>query len=166
MTTKAKKCITIQRPQIRDAYSPKNPVYARTGGPSRTKQSFAKETDLNYLMDRYKKTGQVPAVNNRQPQYGYAPAVDFQEALELVQDAKTMFSELPASVRQGFDNDPAKLLAFVEDPANGPEQYAAKGLTEAPADETPPVYPTAAATPGEPYKGSDTPPVSNPPKGD
>lgn len=157
-----KKPVT-KRPQIRDAFSPKVPVYARQGGPSKTKQSFKDETDINKLMDRYAKTGQVPAVNNRQPQYGYAPSADFQEALELVQNAKTMFSELPSKVRQNFDNDPAKLLAFVENPENGPEQYAAAGLTEAPADENPPVYPTAAATPGEPYRGSDTPPVAGPP---
>lgn len=157
---------TLQRPQIRDAFTPINRVYARQGGPSKTKQSFQDETDINKLMERYAKTGQVPAQNNRLPQYGYAPSTDFMEALQLVQDAKTMFSELPSKVRQNFDNDPAKLLAFVEDPSNGPEEYALAGLTVASPDENPPVYPTAAATPGEPYKGSDTPPVPQRPTGD
>lgn len=160
MTTKVKN--TFKRPQIRDAFSPKNRVVPPQGGPSYTKQSFAKETDINFLMERYKKTGQVPATDNRVPEYGYAPSQDFQEALEIVQNARTMFSELPSQVRQGFDNDPVKLLAFVEDPANGPEEFAAKGLTTAPVEEVPPVYPTAASLPGEPYRGSETPPVSNP----
>lgn len=158
------KKMTPKRPTIRSAYSEKLIVNARQGGPSRTKQSFKNETDLNFLVDRYKKTGQVPASVNRESKYGYAPSLDFQEALELVQNARTMFSELPAAVRQNFENNPANLLAFVENSDNGPEQYAAMGLTEAPDTEAPPVYPTAAATPGEPYQGSDSPPVSNPEK--
>jgi len=117
-------------PRIRNAYSPKVKVPARKGGPSRTKQSFKKETDLNYLIARYQKTGQLPRISDRKPQFGYAPSVDFQEALELVETAKSNFNSLPSHVRERFHNDPATFLSFVENPENA-DKFAEYGLESA-----------------------------------
>ena len=88
--------------------------------------------------------------------YGYFPAVDYQEAVDLVFRAQEMFSELPGSVRENFANDPAALLAFVEDANNGPAEFEAMGLKVAEPSENPPVQPTAtnprALDPGDQYQ--------------
>ena len=134
---------------VRSGLSSRVRVLASVGKRSLTKQSHKKETDINFLMKRYQKTGQVPASSNRRPMHGYFPAVDFMEAVSLVESAREMFSELPSDVRANFDNDPAALLAFVEDPANA-DRFAEMGLKEAQAAEDVPVQPTASSPPAAP----------------
>jgi len=137
MVNKIKKLEEPALPQIRNCFSPRVQVAARIGGASRTKQSFKKETDLNYLIARYQKTGQLPRMPERTPQFGYAPSVDFQEALQLVESAKNNFQQLPSHVRERFQNDPASFLAFVENPENAPK-FAEYGLAEAKTPANPP----------------------------
>lgn len=80
--------------------------------PSMTRQEFAVDCDINAIMARYEKTGQLP-VNGRQPMY-----VDFtqlpstlMEHVAFLDEAQKAFMSLPAVVRKEFDNDP---VAFVE----------------------------------------------------
>lgn len=84
----------------------------------RTKQSFKDECDINVLMKRYEDTGSLEHVNKRVALYRDVTAENFQDAMELLANARGAFMDLPASVRDRFDNDPAKMLAFVEDPDN------------------------------------------------
>lgn len=104
-------------------------------GPGRTKQAFKDECDINQIMARYKKTGAITHYARYQGEYGFAPAVDFREALETVRRGGEMFSELPADVRRRFDNDPAKFLEFVQEPANAAEM-ADLGLREPKRDDS------------------------------
>lgn len=92
-----------------------------------TKQEFKDECDINIIMKRYEKTGVLEFVNKNEPQYVDVTGQDFQDAMQLIADARTLFEELPASVRLRFDNDPAKLLDFVHDDSNQAEA-AALGL--------------------------------------
>lgn len=88
--------------------------------PSRTRQEFAKECDINSLMSQYERTGIVSHVNSREPMYldlGDG-MYDLRTALDIVRDASLAFNSLPAVVRREFDNDPVKFIAFAEDPAN------------------------------------------------
>lgn len=87
----------------------------------RTKQSFKDECDINVILRRYAATGQLDHLNLRTPLYGEIQPVDFQQAMGLVVEARAMFQALPAEVRDRFQNDPAKLLAFVSDEKNRPE---------------------------------------------
>lgn len=82
--------------------------------PSRTKQSFRDETDVNRIMARYMQTGMISHLNPREPNYGVAPSIDFREAMEIVRNTQTQFMELPASIREQVNNDPAQFLEFVE----------------------------------------------------
>jgi len=83
--------------------------------PSRVQQQFAKETDINEIMRKYKKTGLITHVNQYQAMYGdFISAPDFQDAQQAIADANQMFSELPAEMRDRFGNDPVKFLDFVQ----------------------------------------------------
>lgn len=95
---------------------------------NRTKQAPKRECDINFIIDRYQRTGMVEHVNRYQATYGDAPSADFREALELVKSASKMFADLPSKVRARFEHDPAQFLAFCEDPANR-EEAELLGLT-------------------------------------
>lgn len=48
----------------------------------------------------------------------YSGSNDFHEAQNIIANAKGQFEELPANIRDKFDNDPFKMLQFVENPEN------------------------------------------------
>lgn len=93
--------------------------------PSRTKQSFAEEADINFLMDRFLRTGYLPSVEELggpQPMFGdFSEGVSYMDALERVRAAEEGFLQLDAKVRDRFRNDPAELLEFLSDPGNREE---------------------------------------------
>lgn len=111
--------------KVRGPYSPRRRVSvdcsASAANPGRTKQSFRDECDINVLMRRYQETGVLDFVQKREPQYGDVTGVDFRESMELVAEASEAFNELPSSLRDRFQNDPAKFLDFVSDKKNLPE---------------------------------------------
>lgn len=84
--------------------------------PSLTKQAPAQETDINYIVNRYLKVGQMPMPES-EPQFGYVPSIDLQEAFEMVMNAEQGFADLPAKVRAAYQNDPLMLLQAMEDPS-------------------------------------------------
>lgn len=100
------------------AYSPKLKVTISFPAQGRTKQSFKAECDINTIMAKYQSTGQMPQLNLGNPQYEDTTGYDFQEAAQLVASAKSQFNELPSSLRNRFENDPAKFLNFTSNPNN------------------------------------------------
>lgn len=86
-----------------------------------TRQEFADECNINVIMRQYALTGQTPLLNERTPQYLDVTGQDFQTAMDLVANAKTLFNELPSAIRNRFNNDPAAFLDFANDPRNVPE---------------------------------------------
>lgn len=119
--------------------------------PTMTQQEFKDECDVNQIVDAYVRTGILPRVNPQQARYGYAPALDFREALELVRQQDSLFSELPAEVRARFQNDTEELLAFIENPENRGEAVEL-GLLN-PAEEVPDDEGSAAAPGDAPPEG-------------
>ena len=94
-----------------------------------TKQSFKDECDINNILKKYETTGALPSLILENPQYGdYSDVPAYQDALNIVMKAEDQFSSLSAKLRSRFDNDPAKFLAFVEDPNNREEMHEL-GLT-------------------------------------
>lgn len=101
-------------------------------GDTMTKQGFAKECDINNIMKRYEKDGIISHVAKYGGQYGdFTDVPDYREALDKVMSANEMFMSLPASIRSKFENDPAKFLTFVGDPANK-DEMGKLGLLRAP----------------------------------
>lgn len=102
---------------------------------SRAQQSFKEECDINEIVRRFGVTGQLPE-NVRVPQSGdFTGISDYQSALNAVIAAEDAFMELPAIVRERFDNDPQSLLEFVSDVANRDEAVRL-GLVNKPPEVT------------------------------
>lgn len=91
----------------------------RFSQPTKTKQSFGPECNINNIMARYAKTGLVEHLNNRDGIFGdFADLPDYQTALDIVYTAEDQFLQLPAQVRKFFNNDPSFMLAYMQDPKN------------------------------------------------
>lgn len=103
-------------------------------GEAKTKQSFKDECDINTIMRRYEQTGVLQHLSRGQPQYVDATSADYQASMELVVAAREMFDALPSRVRERFQNDPASMLAFVDNAENRDEAIKL-GLIPAPVPE-------------------------------
>ncbi len=91
-------------------------------GPGRTKASFAKRCDINDIIRRYRKTGQLDQVSKSAPVFADLTGVgDFRAMVHKSRLATEAFEKLPSSVRKRFANDPASLVEFMQDPENRDE---------------------------------------------
>jgi len=115
--------------------------YERQGlefrNPSRTKQSFRAESDINNIMRRFEKTGILPDLIKSDPKYGdFSTAPSYQESLHLVMKAHAQFESLSSKIRDRFNNDPERFLNFASDPSNTDEMVRL-GLAVARSTPTP-----------------------------
>lgn len=87
--------------------------------PSMTLQSAAPECDIYNILNQFNTTGIVTHVASGTPQYTDVSEIpDYQAALEIIMTAEEQFSALPSHVRREFDNDPGKMLEFIQNPDN------------------------------------------------
>lgn len=113
---------------FRTQYGPKLKVIKQTGADSRTKQSFKQECDINTIMARYRSTGVLPDMAlAAQGRFLDVTGFDYQDAMNTVATAQSLFQELPAEIRHRFKNDPGEFLAFTSDASNR-EEMARMGL--------------------------------------
>lgn len=91
-----------------------NPIYV-------TEQHSKEACDVNSIIQHYKAGELIGHISRIEGRYGDVSAMDYKTALDLVTGAMSLFEELPSKIRNRFDNDPAKLLGFMEDPANRSE---------------------------------------------
>lgn len=110
-------------PRFKSAYSDKEPcVVDFTGEVSLTKQSFRDECDVNNIMARFEATGNISHLAMGTPRYGdFSDCLDYQTSLNRLQEAQESFMALPAPLRARFQNDPGRLLDFLNDPQNRSE---------------------------------------------
>lgn len=104
---------------FKTAYGEKNrsPIYCDEE--TLTQQNFKQECDINHILSKYQKTGIVEHANRFQGDYSdVTGAVDYQTALNIINDANDAFNSLPSSVRKKFANDPAAFVDYVSDPEN------------------------------------------------
>lgn len=114
--------------EIRNRFTviPRKPFY--TKGPSKTKQEFRDECNINKIMERYHKNGILPDMIKENPIYGdFSEAKSYQESLDIVLKAEEQFRSLSADIRDRFNQDPAKFLEFTNDEKNK-EEMAKMGL--------------------------------------
>lgn len=128
-------------------------------GHGRTKQSHKAECDINGIMKawNYGQGRPITHLNSNTPKYeDFGNVMDYTTAREAIAEAELAFSELPSAMRKHFDNDPSKLLAFVEDPDNLAEAVELGLLDEAAEQgEEPP-------EPETPTPVVETPPITGP----
>lgn len=96
---------------------------SQPNGKGRTKVQFKQDCDVNRIMARFQKTGELPQRGNPQkPLYGdFTQVGTFQESLNIVAEAQAQFQALPSRVRARFQNDPATFLEFCGKKENLPE---------------------------------------------
>ncbi len=136
----------------RNTYFPHKRVQSIPSGKSRTKQSFQKETDINFILAQTEKGLLVTHVNQHEGNYGdFIDAQDYHTSLNLIHDAQASFLSIPASIRAKFDNDPAKFLEFAQNPDNSAE------LIEMGLANEPPLYAEGTAPPPPPDPAPEAP---------
>lgn len=79
-------------------------------GPSRTKQEFKHDADIHRILAKYTRTGTLNWVNNVNPEFIETDPIEFQDAMNLIVNARNEFDKLPAAVRREFDYDPQEFL--------------------------------------------------------
>lgn len=84
-----------------------------------TEQQHKKQTDMNYILKDYARTGLIKHSHQNKGNYDDVSQIDFQTAQNIVADSKSMFESLPAMTRKEFDNDVGQFLQFCRDPENG-----------------------------------------------
>lgn len=97
--------------------------------PSLAQQHYKEECDINTILQKFNISGLLPE-SPLSPRYGDFTGIgDYHSALNRVIAAQDEFDGLPATIRSRFDNDPAKLIEFLEDEKNRPEAESL-GLVE------------------------------------
>ena len=109
-------------PKFRTAYDRDSVEGITFNEPSMAQQHFKDECDVNNILRKYESTGLVTHVANGTPSYGdFSSVLEFQQAQNILIEAEDAFEALPASLRKRFDNDPAVMLEFIENPDNREE---------------------------------------------
>lgn len=154
-------------PQFRTQYTHTNAESDRTAitflDKSLTQQQFKDSSDINILFGKYLETGEIPQIEGMQ--YGdFTGIYDFQTAMNAVRAAEESFQTLPARIKNRFDNNPQKLVEFINDPENLEEARFLKLVnTPVPAVEAGPASAAqpasaAAATAGDKGRGDEEKP--------
>ncbi len=97
-------------------------LFSGESGKSKTKQAFKDECDINRVLDRGKRGASLAHLAEHSGQYGdFSDFTEqkYEEMLNQIAEAKTIFFDLPAELRQNeFQNNPAKFFEFVNNPGN------------------------------------------------
>jgi phage internal scaffolding protein len=95
-----------------------------------TEQCHKDQCDIMNIINQYDRTGLLTHINTSKAEFGdYSGDNDYQKNLNMVMEAQENFMQLPSKVRQEFDNDPGKFLAFASDEKNA-EKFEKFGLTK------------------------------------
>jgi len=120
-------------------------VYTENTQPSKTDQQWKKSCDVNEIVTKYKRTGQLSHVRSQQATYQDVSEIpDLLTSLTQVQKAKDAFLTVPAELRKKLDNDPVNFIEYLNDPKNDSEAIK-YGLKNKPT-------PTPAPVPDVPIK--------------
>lgn len=125
--------------QFKTGYGERERVKTEPIGESLTQQHFAQEADVRNIIKQYDKTGLIANVQKGVAQYGdYSEVNEYREALDLVNDANGMFADLPAELREMFQNNAGTFLEFATNPENN-DKMVKLGLKEALVQEEQPI---------------------------
>lgn len=85
--------------------------------PSLASQEMSRDTDINYIVDVWVRTGVAPVTSQEALSGDFSNVDDYRTMLDKINRAKGAFNELDADTRAFFKNDPANLIAAIDDPA-------------------------------------------------
>ncbi|AXL14689.1 internal scaffolding protein [Microviridae sp.] len=135
MTTKTE----TTKSKYKIAHTKTKRIQTRFDNPSKAKQAFKDECNINNIMNKYQETGLIDHMNSFKAQQGdFSEVLDYQSVMNQVIDARESFLDLPSTIRKEFDNDPTKFLDFVNDPSNK-DKMIELGLAKAPRIQSKPI---------------------------
>lgn len=112
---------------------------------TRTQQQFKDQCDVNQIIAKYKRGLPITHLARVQGTYADVSAIgDYHESMNKVLKAQDAFLTIPAELRNKLGNDPAQLIAFLNNPNNRDEaiKYGLldpkKASTETKSDVTKP----------------------------
>lgn len=119
-------------------------VQTRINETDKTDQSFKEDADVNNILSKWAKQGTIP---------NFTPGVyadvselgNFQTAMESVTKAQDDFNNLPAELRERFNQSPTALVNFLKNP-NNREEAQKLGLIPTPKKITAPGTPGTDAS--------------------
>lgn len=95
-------------------------------GPGRTKQSFKDKVNINKIVKKHRKNAMFGRVS-QVPFYGDVSGyTGLQDAMNKVDNARKLFANMSAEIRKKFDNDPIKMIDFLNDGKNYDEAVKLK----------------------------------------
>lgn len=101
---------------------------------SLAQQHFKDECDINNILRQFNLTGVLPE-SPLSPRYGDFTGIgDYHTALNQVIAAEDEFMSLPANLRARFENDPAQLIEFLNNPENKDEAMKLGLVNQEPAE--------------------------------
>lgn len=97
---------------------PDTRIYCEPGS-SMTKQADAAECDINNILAKVQKTGMIEHLAQGEPFYGdVTEMVDYQSAMNLINKANDLFMKMSPDIREKFENNPEKMITFLNNEAN------------------------------------------------
>jgi phage internal scaffolding protein len=126
----------MKPPFLRTPYNYDRDVVSDESGlacpePTLAQQQFRDEADINTILERFGRTGEL-IVPVSVPEFGdYSEVGDYHSAMNMIIEAQSAFDALPARIRKEFDNDPGRFVDFVLD-ENNRDKAVEMGLIEAP----------------------------------
>lgn len=121
-----------------------------------TNQSEANEADVNVIVKRVMAGGQPPLIDVP-PRFLDVPDLDYQKAMDAINEGRLAFERLPQEAQDAYDGSPAVFLAHVE-------HCLAKGDLD-PLRELGLAVPKPADPKPEPKEGRKVTPGGDPPGG-
>lgn len=115
---KSKACPPCEPPAVdlcadlQDFYMCRRPSHPPSGGETLTEQSHKAHVDVNNIMARYTRSGVMEHIRRFEGQYADVSDMDYHEAMTKVADTKSMFEEMPSTMRRHFNDDVAQFLEF------------------------------------------------------
>jgi len=131
---------------------------------STVEQAHAGSTNINAIMRKYRKTGQLPMTTPSEGLYGdFAFAADFHEAQNRVLDAEHQFQGMPSEIRKRFNNDAGLFFQFCNDDDNLEEARELGLVPPEPEDPAKAEQPAPdASKPVEPFPAPADEPLIKP----
>lgn len=89
---------------------------------SLTDQSWKVDCDVNHVMSKFMKTGQISHLAKVEGQYADVSGIQcLHDSLTVVAEAESAFNMLPAKLRKKFSNSMVKMDEYLRDPKNNEE---------------------------------------------
>lgn len=131
--------------QFATKFNPRPSVGIEFVEPSMTEQHFKDECDINNIVSKFQETGVLPQ-GNRESLFGDFAEYpqDLMASHQYFDKAADAFSQLPATLRKEFNNNPVELLQFLQDERNR-DKAVSLGLIAGDTQQV--VHPAQAVTP-------------------